>query len=62
MSEIAHHPDCKCFVIISGKDKLAIDCQQKIRIPTTISTVLGMQSHTKTIRRIDIVQKKLIIS
>jgi hypothetical protein len=58
MSETAHHPDCKCFVIISGKDRLAIGCRQRIRIPTTVSTVLGMQPHGE-IKRTDIVKQVL---
>lgn len=60
MSEHVHHPDCKCFVIESGNTKLEIGCHQRIKIPGTISTIIGMQSHGQihTVRT-DVIGKKL---
>jgi len=64
MANTTHSPNCQCFVIISGEIKMSIGCHQKITIPGTISTVLGMQDIGKThkIMRTDIIQKKQITS
>jgi len=57
MSETAHHPDCKCFVIVLGREKLSIGCRQRLKIPTTIGTVLGIKSHDN----IDRIMRSVIV-